>query len=156
MIIAASDWPTTLQSRADQAVCLTLQQCDCMLTGPAEVSVLLTDDAAQAKLNQQWRGHNKSTNVLSFPALEPSSDIAGLIGDISLAYETVAREATTQHKSFDDHFTHLLIHGLLHCLGYDHVDAAAAKKMEALETRILSLLDIGDPYDDAYLLSENQ
>jgi probable rRNA maturation factor len=118
------------------------------LAGPAEVSVLLTDDAHQQVLNRDWRKLDKPTNVLSFPQLEPFSPLGGLVGDISLAHETLVREAADLGKSFADHFTHLVIHGFLHLLGYDHVDEAGALQMETLETQILAELGIADPYGD--------
>jgi probable rRNA maturation factor len=144
----AGAWPKGLQQLAERAVAATLTMCGHPVIGPAELSVLLTDDAAQAKLNRQWRNQDKSTNVLSFPTIEATDPIAGLIGDISLAYETVEREAKGLGKSLDDHFTHLLIHGLLHCLGHDHVTEDEAQIMENLETRILASLNIADPYSE--------
>lgn len=110
------------------------------------LSVLLTDDAAQRALNAQWRQMDKSTNVLSFPAMDPFTPINGLIGDISMARETLERETGELDKSFTDHFTHLLVHGFLHCLGYDHENDADALVMEGLETQILASLGIDDPY----------
>jgi len=113
-----------------------------------EVSLLLTDDAHQQALNLRWRGLDQPTNVLSFPAGdEPTSpDQALLLGDISLAYETVAAEAQDQQKTFDDHVSHLLVHGLLHLLGFDHDSDADAEEMETLEIEILQGLGISSPY----------
>nr|WP_305790477.1 rRNA maturation RNase YbeY [Candidatus Phycosocius bacilliformis] len=114
------------------------------------VAVLLTDDARVQALNAQWRQQDKPTNVLSFPAAESLSDIslAGEIGlgDIALAYETCAREAAEQGKSLKHHATHLLVHGLLHLLGYDHEADDDAAEMEGLEREILASLGIADPY----------
>ncbi len=107
-------------------------------------SVLLADDAALQALNRQWRGKDKPTNVLSFPA----PDGAGTLGDIAIAYETVAREAHEQGKTIADHATHLLVHGLLHLLGYDHEADSDAAEMEGLERDILARLDVSDPYGD--------
>ena len=118
------------------------------LVGPAEVSVLLTDDAHQQVLNRDWRQIDKSTNVLSFPQIEPFQPVSGLVGDISLAHETLVREAADLQKSFTDHFTHLVVHGFLHLLGYDHVSEPEALQMEGLETQILAELGIADPYGD--------
>lgn len=112
------------------------------------MSVLLTDDAHQQILNQAWRQIDKSTNVLSFPQIEPFEPLSGLVGDISLAYETLVREAVDLDKSLADHFTHLVVHGFLHLLGYDHVNDADALQMEGLETQILAELGIADPYGD--------
>lgn len=116
------------------------------VTGPAEVTVVLTNDAEQRELNRQWRGKDASTNVLSFPQIEPFDPVVGLIGDITVALETVRREADELEKSLEDHFTHLIVHGFLHILGYDHIQEQDALEMEALETQILAGLGIADPY----------
>ena len=113
----------------------------------AEVSVQLADDAQVRALNGRWRGFDKATNVLSFPAVAPARiATAPLLGDIVIAFETVQREAAEEHKTVADHTVHLVVHGFLHLLGYDHQDAAEAERMEALETTILTRLDIADPY----------
>jgi probable rRNA maturation factor len=116
--------------------------------------VLLTDDAAQQVLNSQWRGKDKPTNVLSFPALDPDDPLEGLLGDISLAYETLWREAQELEKPFEHHFAHLLVHGMLHVLGYDHLSEQEALAMEARETDIMGLLGYPDPYDGQILLKD--
>lgn len=105
------------------------------------LAVLLTDDAEMRALNAQWRGQDKATNVLSFPAPEGFG-----LGDIALSHETVAREAAAQGKSFAAHTAHLLVHGVLHLLGYDHKDDGDAESMEARERAILSALGVADPY----------
>jgi len=87
--------------------------------------------------------------VLSFPQLEPFSPVAGLVGDITLARETLEREAAEMGISFEAHFTHLVVHGFLHLLGYDHIEDTDAAKMEGLETKILAALGIADPYADS-------
>lgn len=86
--------------------------------------------------------------MLSFPALDADEQLEGLIGDISLARETLGREAGAQGITFEAHFTHLLVHGFLHCLGFDHQTNEEALVMEALETQILQVLGIDDPYAD--------
>jgi probable rRNA maturation factor len=86
--------------------------------------------------------------VLSFPQLAPFSPLTGLVGDISLARETLDREAQELGKSFPEHFTHLVVHGFLHLLGYDHTEEADALQMESLETQVLKRLGIADPYED--------
>jgi len=116
--------------------------------GAAELSVLLTDDAEQRALNARWRGKDAPTNVLSFPQIEPFGAVRGLLGDITLARETLEREAAELGKSLDEHFTHLIVHGFLHILGYDHQNEAEALQMEGLETQILAGLGIADPYAD--------
>lgn len=116
--------------------------------GAAELSIVLTDDAEQRQLNREWRGKDSSTNVLSFPQIEPFSPVLGILGDITFARETVAREAEEQGTPFDHHFTHLVVHGFLHILGYDHITDDEALQMESLETQILAELGMDDPYAD--------
>lgn len=115
---------------------------------PGEVAVMLTDDATIRQLNAQWRGMDKPTNVLSFPAGQMAAGQDGHLGDIAIACETVAREAAAENKTFSDHLAHLAIHGYLHLIGFDHETDAEACVMEDLETRILSSLAIADPYAD--------
>ena len=114
----------------------------------AELSLLFTGDAEIKALNAEWRTRDKATNVLSFPAFPPArgGPLPPLLGDIVLAFETVAREAETEGKPFDHHVSHLTVHGLLHLVGYDHETEAEGDEMEALETRILARLAIPDPY----------
>ena len=107
------------------------------------VTVLLTDDAAQAELNARFRGRDGSTNVLSFPA--PDSARPHL-GDLSLAWETCRAEAEAQGKTVGDHLSHLIVHGVLHLRGRDHMDDAEAEAMEAEERTILAGLGVDDPY----------
>jgi probable rRNA maturation factor len=139
-------WPEALDARAEAAVREALTQSRARITGAAELSIVLTDDAEQRVLNRDWRGIDKSTNVLSFPQIEPFGPVSGLLGDIILARETLEREAAEQAVSFEDHFTHLVVHGFLHLLGYDHMDEDEALVMEGLETQILASLGVADPY----------
>ncbi|ARQ02851.1 rRNA maturation RNase YbeY [Pseudorhodoplanes sinuspersici] len=115
---------------------------------PGEVAVMLTDDATIQQLNAQWRGMEKPTNVLAFPASDVSAAQDHHLGDIAIACETVAREAEAENKAFSDHLAHLAIHGYLHLIGFDHETDDEACRMESLETRILSSLAIADPYTD--------
>jgi probable rRNA maturation factor len=123
--------------------------------------VMGCDDARITTLNAQFRGKPTPTNVLSWPAEDLSPDAPGeepylpgagdpkdplTLGDIALSYETCAREATGSDKPLADHVTHLVLHGLLHCLGYDHIQDADAARMEALEVQILASLGLPDPY----------
>ena len=118
------------------------------MTGVAELSIVLTDDAEQQELNREWRGIDKPTNVLSFPQIEPFGPVSGILGDIVLARETLEREAADLQKPLTDHFTHLVVHGFLHILGYDHMEEGEALEMEGLETQILGSLGIPDPYHE--------
>ena len=113
-------------------------------TAGGELSIVLTDDSHMQELNRTWRGLDKPTNVLSFPA--PSGVAGGMLGDIVIAYETLARECGEEHKPFLHHLAHLAVHGFLHIAGYDHETDAEATEMEGLETRILHALDVPDPY----------
>lgn len=141
-------WPEHLDARATEALHEALKQSKARITGASEVSLVLTNDAEQQVLNRDWRGIDKSTNVLSFPQIEPFGPVSGLLGDIILARETLEKEASEQGLSFDDHFTHLVVHGFLHLLGYDHMDEDEALAMEGLETQILASLGVADPYAD--------
>jgi probable rRNA maturation factor len=114
-------------------------------TPPAELAVVLTDDLAIRLLNRAWRGVDAATNVLSFPARSPGGEPL-LIGDIVLAFETMAREARAEKKPFVHHVAHLAVHGFLHLLGYDHMRKADAETMEQLERDVLRRLAIPDPY----------
>ena len=107
------------------------------------VSVLLGDDVAIAKLNKEWRGKDGPTNVLSFPAPRVDPEF---LGDIALAAETIAEEANFQGKRFEHHAAHLIVHGFLHLLGYDHEKPADAEVMEGRERAILISMGIEDPY----------
>jgi probable rRNA maturation factor len=112
--------------------------------GPlGEIVILLTDDAAVRDLNARFRGKEIETNVLSFPA--PAFH-AGLLGDLALAFGVCWREAETQGKTFESHVSHLVIHGVLHLMGFDHLGEAEAEEMESLERRLLAHLGIADPY----------
>ena len=120
-------------------------------TGEAELAVMLTDDAGIRTLNNNWRGIDKPTNVLSFPALPPTGpagpdDAPRMLGDIAIAFETTRSEADDEQKPFDHHLSHLAVHGFLHLIGYDHEADDDAEAMEALETEILAQLGIPDPY----------
>jgi probable rRNA maturation factor len=120
--------------------------------GEAELAVMLTDDAGIRTLNNNWRGIDKPTNVLSFPALQPAAgapaDAPRMLGDIAIAYQTTRKEADDEEKPFDHHLSHLAVHGFLHLIGYDHEKDDDAEAMEDLEREILAQLGIPDPYAD--------
>ncbi len=113
-----------------------------------EISVVLADNPFVQNLNKTYRGKNKPTNVLSFPQDPDTGSKMINLGDVVLAYETVKKEANSQGKSFVDHVTHLLVHGILHLLEYDHENDEEAKEMESLEIRVLERLGIKNPYRD--------
>jgi probable rRNA maturation factor len=117
------------------------------LAESAEVSLCLADDAQLSALNLRWRGVDKPTNVLSFPSAPPGRGAESVtLGDIALAYETLAREANELGAPLADHYRHLVAHGFLHLIGYDHGSDEEAERMEALETRIMARLGAADPY----------
>jgi probable rRNA maturation factor len=117
-------------------------------TNGAELAIVLTNDSAIRLLNRDWRGTDAATNVLSFPA-QNAGGKPPHIGDIVLAYETIAREARNEGKPFAHHVAHLTVHGFLHLNGYDHVRGKDADEMEQLERKILRQLAIPDPYRSA-------
>lgn len=119
------------------------------LPAAGEISVLLADDATARRLNRDYRGRDAPTNVLSFPIAElhaTPEEGPVLLGDVVLAFETVALEAEDRDKPIADHVRHLIVHGVLHLLGFDHAAAAEAEAMERLETAILAALGVPDPY----------
>ncbi|CAN5619855.1 hypothetical protein BH10PSE14_BH10PSE14_33180 [soil metagenome] len=149
------DWDA-LAARAARAA-LSLSAQGEMLTSAAtiEISIRLTDDDEVRTLNAQYRDKDKPTNVLSFPMIQPdlldtvttnSDDGEVLLGDIVLAHGVCAREAEERGISLADHATHLIVHGTLHLLGYDHLGEDEAEAMEAIETDALTSLGLADPY----------
>jgi probable rRNA maturation factor len=116
--------------------------------GPAQgaVTVVIDGDEHIRALNKQWRGQDKPTNVLSFPSPDTQPGPERTLGDIAISYETAAREAKAEDKSFADHMAHLSIHGFLHLLGYDHESDDDAEEMEGLERAILARIGVSDPY----------
>lgn len=118
-----------------------------------ELSAVLCDDGFMQGLNKQWRGKDKPTNVLSFPAYEPAMLKVALassqpveIGDLVISGDTVTREATEQGKELAHHMAHMMVHGILHLLGHDHEKAVEADRMEAKEIKILNGLGVNNPY----------
>jgi probable rRNA maturation factor len=137
-----------LENKATQAVMHCAQRAD-FGADPLTVTVLFTDDATVAELNSAWRGKAGPTNVLSFPAGQTQprpADAPWHLGDIALAFGVVKREAQEQGKPLDAHMMHLLVHGLLHLAGFDHMNEAEAEIMERREIAILAGLGIADPY----------
>ena len=148
IFVEAGDWlpEAELARLVDQAVAAAFAETDA--NGASELSVVFSDDASIRTLNAQWRGKDKPTNVLSFPAFSvpKGGPLPPMLGDIVLASETVAREAALEGKPVANHITHLVIHGLLHLLGHDHETDAEAEEMEAIERAALARLAIPDPY----------
>lgn len=145
-------WADSLADCRQLAQSAVLETLACR-PGPAgqacEVSLVLSDDAAVRGLNRDYRGRDKPTNVLSFPAqAEPraAGDGPWLLGDVVLARETLLREAADQDKPLRDHFAHLVVHGVLHLLGHDHINESEAETMERLEAEALGRLGIPNPY----------
>jgi len=154
VLVVADCWQAEPDAEAviQRAIAAAAELADAGL-GEAELAVMLTDDAGIRTLNGNWRGIDKPTNVLSFPALPPSGrggpdDAPRMLGDIAIAYQTTRREADEEEKPFDHHLSHLAVHGFLHLIGYDHELDTDACAMEALETKILAQLGIPDPYAD--------
>lgn len=150
ILVEAGDWPDEgdLAVLVKQAVASAVAELDGGGEGSPELSVVFLDDAGIQKLNAEWRGKDKPTNVLSFPAfpVNPGDPLPPMLGDIVLASETVAREAELEDKPLAHHISHLVIHGFLHLVGYDHETDAEAEVMEALERHALARLAIPDPY----------
>jgi len=147
--LEAGDWPGEDELRRHAEAAAGAVFAELGVADPAsELSLLFTDDAAIRILNRDWRGKDKATNVLSFPAfeVEPGDALPPMLGDVILAFETVAAEAALEEKPFAHHLTHLLVHGLLHLLGHDHENDADADEMEELERKALARLAIPDPY----------
>lgn len=149
VIVESSLWDTA--SGAEAAVRRALTEAAIAIGAnfaDRALAVLLTDDAAMRRLNAQWRGVDKPTNVLSFPPANAGQQPGAVrsLGDIAVAFETTVREAIEEEKPFADHVAHLAVHGFLHLLGYDHDTDAAAATMEQLERVILARLGVPDPY----------
>ena len=152
----ALDWEARAAEAAAAALALTPFASLANAAPLVEIAIRLTDDAEVHRLNRDFRGKDKPTNVLSFPqvqddlleSLANSDDGEILLGDIVLARETCMREAEEKGVSVVDHATHLIIHGTLHLVGYDHMDDASATAMEALEVKALASLGIANPYAD--------
>jgi probable rRNA maturation factor len=113
----------------------------------ADLTVRIVDEAEMERLNYDYRHKTGPTNVLSFPFDAPEAVDIPLLGDIVICASIVRREAVEQSKSVNDHWAHMVVHGALHLLGFDHEQAREAQEMEAMETRILAELGIGNPYE---------
>jgi probable rRNA maturation factor len=110
-----------------------------------EATIVLTDDSEIRELNRNWRGKDQPTNVLSFPSGDAPGE-PGALGDIVIAYETARKEADEESIALEDHVSHLVVHGVLHLLGFDHTNEDEAEKMEDLERKALASIGVADPY----------
>lgn len=148
LMVEAGAWPDESQLAEIAATAVSAAYEELGLAGASELSAVFTDDAHIQVLNREWRGKDKPTNVLSFPAFPVAAGkpLPPMLGDIVIAHETVVAEAALDGKPFEHHLTHLLVHGFLHLLGYDHEDDAEAEIMETRERAILARLAIPDPY----------
>ena len=149
-VVESGNWPAALnpQNLASTCVEAAAKGRDFARAADCEVCVIFTADATMRELNNQWRKIDKPTNVLSFPAPEPPQNApVHVLGDIFLGIETIRREADEQGKSLRDHTAHLIVHGFLHLIGYDHENETEAADMEAVETVILAGLGVSDPYE---------
>lgn len=150
----AIDWEALAASAATAALSSTHYGALADADATIEISIRLTDDAEVHALNRDYRQKDKPTNVLSFPMIAPdlldaianTDDGEVLLGDIVLAHQTCATEAADKGITLQDHVTHLIVHGTLHLLGYDHQGQAEAEAMEQIERDVLATLGIADPY----------
>ncbi len=120
----------------------------CLCDDTVVTSVQIVSDDEMRELNSTWRGKNRPTNVLSFPMQSPEEIDPRILGDLALCAAVISAEAREQHKPVQAHWAHMVVHGMLHLQGYDHIDNLQAEKMEALEVRILDQLGFENPYQD--------
>jgi probable rRNA maturation factor len=142
-------WPAvaTLRPLIRRAAQAAVDSAGVTLLPGAEIAIALADDATIREVNRTYRGFHKPTNVLSFPSVTGKALArAPMLGDIMISHETLTREAEAEGKSFEAHLCHLVVHGVLHLLGFDHEKTGEAEKMESLETAILQKLGLPDPY----------
>jgi probable rRNA maturation factor len=156
---AVTDPEALVRTAAAAALRTTFRPDPQLADTPVEIGIRLTDDAELQALNRDYRGKNRPTNVLSFPGDNPATPQAAgqpwLLGDIAIALETTVREAAEAGRTVEAHIAHLVVHGVLHLLGHDHLVETDAEVMEALETRVLGILGYADPYADTLPLPEN-
>jgi probable rRNA maturation factor len=140
IIILDKIWSKECEILAEKV--FALLQLETFIEADEEIALALSNNAHLQELNNKFRGQNKPTNVLSF---ENQREL--FLGDIAIAYETIVEEAIAQDKTFNDHFTHIALHGMLHLLGYDHMNEADQQEMESLEIELLAKLGIENPYE---------
>ncbi len=152
---SSSRWEPLARAAAEAAVAESAYPDLATTIRPIELSIILSTDDEVHRLNSRWRGKDKPTNVLSFPLAEPYELEAAadgdrpelMLGDIVLAHGICSAEAAAKEATFQDHAAHLIVHGTLHLLGYDHEDDAGAADMEAREVRALQRIGIANPYE---------
>jgi probable rRNA maturation factor len=143
--IATEQQPLPSETQIRQWLALCLEQLD---IAQAEITVRIVDREESQQLNRDYRGKNKPTNVLSFPFEAPPGIELDLLGDLVICAAVVADEASEQNKRLMHHWAHMILHGTLHLLGYDHIEDNEAEEMESLEISLLAKLEIDDPYQD--------
>ncbi|MFN3827413.1 MAG: rRNA maturation RNase YbeY [Micavibrio sp.] len=162
IVINQGGWehlPIPIEAFSREVINLTLSMADlpAELSGrETEICLVLTDDKEIHTLNRDYRGMDKPTNVLSFANLDSETadeelaqeDVPFSLGDIIIAWDTMEREALEQKKEFLDHLRHMMVHGTLHLLGYDHMEEAEAQEMEGLEIKILEKMGVKNPYTE--------
>jgi probable rRNA maturation factor len=150
--IEAEDWASleAPSQLAEAAIRAAIGESGVALAANAEISVVFCGDRFIRDLNRKWRGIDEPANVLSFPAGDDAA-FAPLLGDIVIAFETASREAAETGRPLRDHVAHLLVHGFLHLIGHDHIGAAEAETMEALERAILGRLGIAGPFRESLI-----
>ena len=148
--VEAGAWSeeAALEALVHRTVAAVISELHLRSPSPTELGLTFSDDATIRQLNAKWRGKDAPTNVLSFPAFAESRKgvLPPMLGDIVIAFETVEREAALEGKPFDHHLTHMVAHGFLHLLGYDHENDEEAEEMETVERSVLAALAIADPY----------
>jgi probable rRNA maturation factor len=157
VIVASERWREPEKAEAIVRRAVTAAAAATLSTTAAELAIVLSDDSAIRMLNRDWRGVDASTNVLSFPTAKTGGRHSGRhLGDVVLAFETIAREARGERKPLAHHIAHLAVHGFLHLIGYDHERASDAEAMEQTERKILRQLAIPDPYRPRARTAETQ
>lgn len=154
IILASPLWEDSLEEQRESLKRVLTAAREALGLEPSKsaADIILADDRKLQALNHDFRGKDKATNVLSFPAgFQNIPGEAESLGEIYISFETVAQEADSQDKEFIHHFQHMILHGFLHLLGYDHEEQAEAETMEAIEIRILASLNIPNPYEEAQL-----
>jgi len=146
--IASADKNLPNESQLSHWANHCLSELDVRYAYPPQLTIRIVDKLESRELNQQWRTQDHATNVLSFPLDMPPGVPESCLGDLVLCAEVIATEAQTQHKPLLAHWAHMILHGVLHLLGYDHIDVAEAQIMEELEIRMMQQLGYSNPYQD--------